>query len=151
VERSLNARRIDANEHQIDLRAADGTEHMFAHHPGAIFPSGGGIDSMGPLYGRWFASGGKQGQEPPPRMRQLMDMYRRAFTVPEPERTVLAREVWKIACDEVWTIGTVGLSPAIVGVRLVKTTMGNIPARLYNSASHKSPGPTRPEQFYFKK
>ena len=151
VERSLNARRIDANEHQIDLRAADGTEHMFAHHPGAIFPSGGGIDSMGPLYGRWFASGGKQGQEPPPRMRQLMDTYRRAFMVPESERAALAREVWKIACDEVWTIGTVGLSPAIVGVRLVKTTMGNIPERLHNSASHKSPGPARPEQFYFKK
>jgi peptide/nickel transport system substrate-binding protein len=84
-------------------------------------------------------------------MRQLMDTYRRAFMVPEPERNALAREVWKIACDEVWTIGTVGLSPAIVGVRLVKTTMGNIPARLYNSASHKSPGPARPEQFYFKK
>jgi peptide/nickel transport system substrate-binding protein len=150
VERSLNTRRIEANEHQIDLRAADGTEHMFAHHPGAIFPSGGGLDSMGPLYGKWFASGGTQGKEPPPRMRELMDKYRRAFAVPESERNELAREVWQIACDEVWTIGTVGLSPAIVGVRVVKTTMGNIPERLYNSASHKSPGPARPEQFYFR-
>jgi ABC-type transport system substrate-binding protein len=150
VERSLNARRIEANEHQIDLRAADGTEHMFAHHPGAIFPSSGGLDAIGPLYGKWFASGGTQGKEPPPRMRELMDTYRRAFAVPEQERNELAKEVWKIACDEVWTIGTVGLSPAIVGVRVVKNNLGNIPERLYNSASHKSPGPTRPEQFYFK-
>ena len=53
-------------------------------------------------------------------MRELMEMYRRAFGVPFEERVQLAKEIWKMAVDEVWTIGTVGLSPGIQGVRVAK-------------------------------
>jgi peptide/nickel transport system substrate-binding protein len=149
AERSFAEKRIQANEHQIAIRAADGIEDIFAQDPGNAFPSSG-TSYGGPLYGLWFASGGTQGKEPPPRMKEMMDTYRKAYGVPEAERIQLTKQVWKILAEELWTIGTVGLSPATTGVRVAKTNVGNVPDRLFNSASHKSPGTSHPEQFYFK-
>ena len=79
-----------------------------------------------------------------------MDLYKKAYGVQEAERVQLTKQVWKILAEELWTIGTVGLSPATVGVRVAKNTMGNIPDRLFNSASHKSPGSSQPQTYYFK-
>ena len=97
LERSLAYQRRDANEHQIHAEITWGTENMFGHHMGALFPVDGS-GPIGPLYGKWFASGGNQGKEPPPRMRELMGFIlgpRRAGA----ERVQLAQDVWKIA----WT------------------------------------------------
>jgi peptide/nickel transport system substrate-binding protein len=148
VERSLAGRRRDANEHQIYVDAQWGSDNMFGHIP-AFFPYDGG-NAIGPLYGRWFASGGSKGKEPPARMRELMELYRKAFGVPREERIALAKEIWKIAVDEVWTVGTVGLSPGIQGVRVGKTTLGNLPARQWVSAVSDNPQISHPETFYFK-
>jgi peptide/nickel transport system substrate-binding protein len=149
LERSLATQRRNANEHQIHAEITWGTENMFGHHMGALFPVDGS-SSIGPLYGKWFASGGMQGKEPPPRMRELMAKFSQALGVPEEERVQLAKEVWKIAVDEVWAMGAVGLSPVITGVRVVKTTMGNIPARLSNGAAAHSPGNNLPQTYYWK-
>jgi len=148
VERSLAWKRRDANEHQIYVDAQWGSDNMFGHIP-AFFPYDGS-NAIGPLYGKWFASGGARGKEPPPRMRELMEKYRQAFGVPFEERVKLAKEIWKIAVDEVWTIGTVGLSPGIQGVRVAKANMGNLPARQWVSAVSDNPQISHPETFYFK-
>jgi peptide/nickel transport system substrate-binding protein len=148
-ERSLAEKVIQANEHQISVRAADGIEDIYAQDPGNAFPSSG-TSHNGPVYGLWFASGGTQGKEPPPRMKEMMELYQKAMGVPEAERIELTKQIWKILAEELWTIGTVGLSPATVGVRVAKNTMGNIPDRLFNSASHKSPGSSQPQTYYFK-
>ena len=58
--------------------------------------------------------------------------------------------MWRIILDNQWAIGTVGLSPAIQGVRVVKNNMGNIPDRQLNDANVENPGNSRPEQWYFK-
>jgi peptide/nickel transport system substrate-binding protein len=148
VERSLAWKRRDANEHQIYVDAQWGSDNMFGHIP-VFFPYDGS-NALGPLYGRWFASGGRQGKEPPARMRELMAKYRQAFGVPFDARVKLAKEIWTIAVDEVWTIGTVGLSPGIQGVRVAKTNMGNLPARQWVSAVSDNPQISHPETFYFK-
>jgi len=44
----------------------------------------------------------------------------------------------------------IGMGPASMGVRVVKTTMGNIPSRQYNSPDGKTPGISRPITFYWK-
>ena len=41
--------------------------------------------------------------------------------------------------DEQFSIGTVGQSPAFMGVRIVSTSMGNIPSRQTNA--HHCPDP----------
>jgi peptide/nickel transport system substrate-binding protein len=83
-------------------------------------------------------------------MRELMAKYRQAFGIPFAERVKLAKEIWTIAVDEVWTIGTVGLSPDIQGVRVAKTSLGNLPARQWVSAVSDNPQISHPETFYFK-
>jgi peptide/nickel transport system substrate-binding protein len=148
-ERSLAEKLIAANEHQIGIRAADGIEDIWAQDPGNAFPSSG-TSYNGPLYGTWFASGGRQGEEPPPRMKEMMELYWKSMGVTDEERIPLGKQIWTILAEELWSIGTVGLSPATVGVRVVKNTMGNIPDRLFNSASHKSPGSSLPMTYYFK-
>jgi peptide/nickel transport system substrate-binding protein len=109
------------------------------------------VASSGPLYVKWFHSAGAQGKEPEPRMRELMEKWKKAFGVPEKERIQLGKEVWKIAAEEVYIIGVIGMGPASMGVRVVKTNMGNIPSRQYNSPDGKTPGISRPATFFYKK
>ncbi|MCC6179007.1 MAG: hypothetical protein IT305_27170, partial [Chloroflexi bacterium] len=56
----------------------------------------------------------------------------------------------QIVTDQVFGMGTVGLSPAAMGIRIVKNTMGNIPDRQYNSPDGKTPSISRAVTVYFK-
>lgn len=151
VERSLAMKRSAANEQQLGAWNNDGSEHLFTF-PNHVFPFDvASVASSGPLYARWFHSGGTQGKEPPARLRELMDKWKKAFGVPEQERIQLGKEVWKIAAEDVYIIGVVGLGAASMGVRVVKTNMGNVPARQYNSPDVKNPSISRPVTFFWKK
>ena len=79
-----------------------------------------------------------------------MEKCSKAFGVPEDERIQLGKEVWKIAADEVFTIGVIGMGAASMGVRVVKNNMGNVPARQYNSPDGKTPAISRPVTFFWK-
>jgi len=149
VERTLGIRKRDSNEHQIMVEITWGTENMFGHHMGALFPVDG-TSPVGPVYGKWFASGGTQGKEPPARLKELMEQFRRGLSLPDPEQTKAGKEVWKIAVEDVFTIGLVGQSPVVQGVRVAKTNLGNIPARLMNGASAHSPGNNLTQTYFFK-
>ena len=148
MERGLATARLRANEHQIYFETQWGADNIYGHTPW-IFPADGGIP-LGPLYGTWYSSAGARGKTPPARMRELMDKYRKSFSVKDQERTRMAKEVWKIALDEMWTIPIVSNSPASQGVRVIKTNMGNIPERLWNSAVSDNPHIAHTETWYFK-
>ena len=45
------------------------------------------------------------------------------------ERIETAKRIWEILIDQQYGIGTVGQSPALMGVRLVSNKLGNIPSR----------------------
>jgi len=150
VERSLALKRTAANEQQLGAWNNDGSEHLFTF-PTHVFPfTIADVATSGPLYAKWFQSGGTQGKEPTGRMKELMEKYKKAFGVPEKERIELGKEVWKIAADEVFIIGVIGMGPASMGVRVVKTNMGNVPSRQYNSPDGKTPTISRPVTFYWK-
>ena len=148
LERGLATTRMQANEHQIYFETQWGADNMYGHQP-LLFPTEL-TNPLGPLYGTWYASAGRQGKEPPARMRELMATYRRSFGVPDQERTRLAKEVWKIALDELWLIPVISNSPASQGVRVIKNTMGNVPERLWNSAVSDNPHIAHTETWYFK-
>ncbi len=151
VERSLALKRTAANEQQLGAWNNDGSEHLFTF-PLHVFPFEiATVASSGPLYAKWFQSAGTQGKEPPARMKELMEKFKRAYGVPEKERIELGKEVWKIAAEEVYIIGVIGMGPASMGVRVVKTNMGNIPSRQYNSPDGKTPTISRPVTFFWKK
>jgi ABC-type transport system substrate-binding protein len=148
MERGLATARVQANEHQIYFETQWGADNIHGHFP-LIFPANGG-NPLGPLYGVWYASAGARGKTPPPRMRELMDKYRKSFGVKDEERIRLAKDVWKIALDELWLIPVVSNSPASQGVRVIKTNLGNVPERLWNSAVSDNPHIAHTETWYFK-
>jgi peptide/nickel transport system substrate-binding protein len=150
VERSLAIKRSAANEQQLGAWNNDGSEHLFTF-PGHVFPfSVDTVSTSGPLYAKWFHSAGAQGKEPPPRLRELMEKFQKAFGEPEEERLKLGKEVWKIAAEEVYIIGVIGMGAASMGVRIAKNNLGNVPSRQYNSPDGKTPGISRPVTFYWK-
>ena len=107
----------------------NGSEHLFTF-PLHVFPFElAAVASSGLLYVKWFHSAGAQGKEPEPKMRELME--RRPSECPRRSASQLGKEVWKIAAEEVYIIGVIGMGPASMGVRVVKTNMGNIPSRQY--------------------
>jgi peptide/nickel transport system substrate-binding protein len=62
----------------------------------------------------------------------------------------IAKEIWTIVAEECWVIGTVGQTPALMGVRLVKNNMGNFPARQLNAQHARLPNTSHPATFFFK-
>jgi ABC-type transport system substrate-binding protein len=150
VERSLALKRTAANEQQLAAWNNDGSEHLFTF-PQHVFPFElAAVATSGPHYVKWFHSSGEQGKEPEPKMKELMEKWKKAFGVPEKERIQLGKDIWRIAAEEVFIIGVVGQGPAAMGVRVVKNNMGNIPSRMYNSPDGKTPGISRPATFYWK-
>jgi peptide/nickel transport system substrate-binding protein len=148
-ERALSITRKNSNEVPIGVDVHWGTENMFSHSMTTLFPFDP-TSQLGPLYGTWYATNGAQGKEPPDQIKEVMRLFREAFSAPEKEHYELGKQVWRIALDELWGIGTVGQSPGVMGVRVVKNNLGNQPGRIFNGSSTLSPAQARPETYFFK-
>jgi peptide/nickel transport system substrate-binding protein len=61
----------------------------------------------------------------------------------------LAQELFRLWADNVWEIGTVGLTPAVQGVVVVDENMKNVPEVAGNDWPLRTPGDTRLEQYFF--
>jgi hypothetical protein len=146
---SLAVRRRDGNEVQLFMWANDGSELLYAFPLHAI-PVQPDV-MMGPLIGRWYASGGAQGMKPEdPELLRALELYRSAAGQEQQQRTSTAKEIWKILVEEAYSIGLVGLSPARAGVRIVKTNVGNVPGRQFNGQHGRTPCASHPTTLFFK-
>ena len=69
-------------------------------------------------------------------MLKIFDLFRAAGGQKDRRSAIkTAQEIWKILVDQQYGIGTVGQSPALMGVRIVSNKLGNIPvARLHRPA-----------------
>ena len=130
LERNLAFTRDNNSENQIITWANDGSEFLFLF-PRHALPVDAAESHMGMAFARWYASRGASGNKPDdPEMLRAMDLFRDAFGASEEERvTKTPKEIWKIVVEQMWSIGTVGQSPAVMGVRIVKNNMGNVPDR----------------------
>ena len=150
MERSLFFSRIAGNEHQIALWANDGSEvlYLFPRHALPLDP----VESLiGTPIARWYSSNGAQGKAPKdPRMISALELFRSASGKKTQERYKIAQEIWKILVDEQYSIGTVGQSPATMGVRIVSNKLGNIPARQTNAQHARTPCSSHPATFFYK-
>ena len=109
------------------------------------------ILTLGPLYFKWLSSGGKEGVEPPAELKRIMALIDTARSVGPEGQVQAAQEIFRIWADQVFEIGTVGLTPMVQGVVVVNTKFRNIPATLGNDWPLRTPGNARTEQFYFAK
>jgi peptide/nickel transport system substrate-binding protein len=149
LERNLGMTRMRNNEHQIFMWANDGSELIYAF-PRHAMPIDPAEAMMGPLIARWFVTNGEEGVAPPEQMLAAFDLYNQASSQTIEESNKTAQEIWKILVDNVFSIGTVGVSPAVMGIRIVKNTMGNIPARQVNMQHARTPQSSHPATFFFK-
>ena len=150
LERNLAFTRDLNNENQLLTWMNDGSEMLllFPKHALPVDPT---ESHMGAAFARWYASNGTQGDKPDdPEMIRAFDLLRKAYAGNEAEQIANAKEVWKIIVEQTWSIGTVGQSPAVMGVRLVKNNMGNVPERQTNAQHMRTPFGSQPATFFFK-
>jgi peptide/nickel transport system substrate-binding protein len=150
MERNIAFGMTANNEHQMITWANDGSEflYLFARHALPVDPA---ESHMGNCFAKWYASNGEQGRKPDdPEMLRAFDLFREAFGLDEAGQIANAKEIWKIIVEQEWSIGTVGQSPAFMGVRVAKNNMGNIPERQVNAQHARTPCSSRPITFYFK-
>ena len=102
-----------------------------------------------PLYGQWYQSGGKKGEEPRQTIKDVMETYNQILhTISEDKRKELFGKI--IAANEknLWVIGLVHDPPDYY---VVAKSMYNIPKKDFQSWIYPDPGPIHPEQFSYMK
>ena len=152
TERTLAMTRVRSNEHQIMVWNNGGTEllYLFPRHAIPVDPTEA---FMGPEYATLVRLGrqARAASRTIPNMLKIFDLFSSAAGQKSEERIKTAQEIWKILIDQQYGIGTVGQSPALMGVRLVVSNkLGNIPSRNCIAQHCRTPGGAHPETWYFK-
>ena len=150
-ERALHFKMRDANELQTEMWNEDTTAFPFTGQRQGRRPQLPDPDHSGPLFKQWYETKGKEGVEPPAPIKKIMELVDTARTVGPDGQVKAAQEIFRIWADNVYEIGTVGLTPMVQGVVVVNTRFRNVPTTLGNDWPLRSPGNARPEQFYFTK
>ena len=149
VDKSLYAVRKGSNE--VDVLAWSWSGGVYALiDPNFVFPSSTqGTSTGAQLYAQWYETGGKLGEKPSGdilKAGQLYDKYK--TTTDESERLRLGKELVKLSAENVWSIGTVGLSPKIV---VVNNDFHNVPEKALLDWSVLNYAYVHPEQFFIEK
>lgn len=149
MDRTLYGTRNAANENMMSLWDNGNSERIYSS-PFNLFPAT--PDSfMGPRWGEWFATNGASGVEPSAEMRDIMASWSSAPSLATAEeRIAVGNKIWATMAEETWSIGVIGLAPAVMGVRVAKTDLGNVPSRQLNNTDAMTPGISRPETFFWK-
>jgi peptide/nickel transport system substrate-binding protein len=149
-ERALHFKMNENNELMSEIWNEDTSAFPYTGNA-KVDPRNAPILTIGPLWRRWYASGGKEGQEPTLEMKRIVEIVDKARTVPPDAQVKLSQELYRIWADNVFEIGTVGLTPMVQGVVVVNNRFRNVPAKMGNDWPLRSPGNARTEQFYFAK
>ena len=148
-ERALGFKLRDTNDLMVEIWNEDTTGFPFSGQP-KMDPRSHPALTFGPLFRKWYETGGKEGMEPPPEIKKLVEIIDEAKISGRERQIELAKELFKIWADNVWEIGTVGLTPMIQGVVVVNKDLHNVPETAGNDWPLRTPGNTRPEQYFFK-
>ena len=147
-ERSLFVTRLHGNQQQLALWGTGGAENLWAY-PSFTIPVIQFGMNFAPLVSAWYQSGGEQGRAPSGRIQRLIELYEQGRSLQRDQRIALGQEIWWIHAQELYVIGTVGLSPALNGVVVVRDNFRNVPDVAPNSPALQNPGIARTEQFFF--
>lgn len=149
-ERALHFKMVENNELQAEIWNEDTSAFPYTGNAKAD-PRNSPILTTGPLWRRWYQSGGKEGMEPPPEVKRIVEIVDKARTVGPDEQVKLSQELYRIWADNLYEIGTVGLTPMVQGVVVTSAKFQNVPKTLGNDWPLRSPGNARTEQFFFSK
>ncbi len=147
-ERNTHFAMRPANELEIEIWNEDTTGFPFSGQPKFDVRSDPGL-TLAPLSAQWVNTKGAQGVPPAPELQKLMDIIDEAKVSGRERQIELAHELFTIWTDNVWEIGTVGLTPAVQGVIVKNAKLHNVPETAGNDWPLRTPGNTRPEQYFF--
>ncbi len=136
------------NDLQIEIWNEDTTGFPFSGQP-KFDPRSEPSLTLAPLVRRWINSNGAEGVEPTPELQRLMDIIDEAKLSDRDRQIELAQELFRLWADNVWEIGTVGLTTMVQGVIVVTDSLQNVPEVAGNDWPLRTPGNTRPEQYFF--
>ncbi|NLJ87068.1 MAG: ABC transporter substrate-binding protein, partial [Firmicutes bacterium] len=112
ADRNLAQVRVDSADYDVTLWHIDYvSDHLLQSQPKHMIPMA--VSSRwAPLWARWYMTNGKDGEEPPENIKYLMDLYRKSATVTtQEERAIIWDEIVRTQAENLWAIGTVGLTP----------------------------------------
>ena len=149
-ERSQHFSMRPANELMSEIWNEDTTGFPFSGQP-KFDPRSDPALTFAPLVAKWYASGGSSGEAPTPEIKRLVEIIDEAKTSSRNRQVALAKELFKIWADNVWEIGTVGMTPMIQGVLVANDNLRNVPEVAGNDWPLRTPGDTRLEQYFYAK
>ncbi len=141
--------RIEANSHQIVGYTAELSKEFFdlTYSDLSIVPNRS-INYWGPLWGLWYQSGGKSGEEPTGDALEIISIFDQIkVTIDPEERDRLTEEMLRIWAKNLWVVPTAGGYNVPV---VVKNNFRNVPEKASLAYSLSSPGHLNCEQFFFK-
>jgi peptide/nickel transport system substrate-binding protein len=104
-----------------------------------------------PLYQKWYSTNGKEGLEPSDVAKQIVDLETKAKSANPDEQAKIGQDLFKLWAENVFEIGTIGLTPLDQGVVIVSNKMHNVPAWLAKDWPLRTPGNAKPEQWWMSK
>jgi peptide/nickel transport system substrate-binding protein len=150
-ERSLHFQMRQANDLQAEMWNQDTAGFPFTGSTKYDFRKDlYGNLTYGPLWKKWYDTNGKEGVEPPAEAKKVIELQDRAKIVGPAEQIKVAQELFKLWVDNMFEIGTVGLTATDQGVAVVNVKLHNVPANLTKDWPLRTPGNGRPEVWFFK-
>jgi peptide/nickel transport system substrate-binding protein len=123
--RSLFYTRMPARLHDVAVGGNSSMHTPMLDHMYFVPIGLGSRHALG--YAAWFMSGGERGEEPPPEMKQVVDLYRQIENTADREKQeALAHQILEINSRNLWLIGLVGDLP---GLTLIHDSFRNVPDR----------------------
>jgi peptide/nickel transport system substrate-binding protein len=142
---------VVAYERRLELIAANDYHTDVWKHDELLYPAMQLLTGRGPLgpfhgeptYGNiqtwldWIAADGAKGEEPPAAFAELVRRFNYIVTVSDDaERDRLARELWMLYYDNLWTIGVVQQAPSVI---MITDRLKNVPSNALNAWSLRCP------------
>jgi peptide/nickel transport system substrate-binding protein len=147
-ERALHFKMREANELQTEMWNEDTTAFPYTGNA-KVDVRNSPILTTGPLFKQWYETKGKEGMEPPAPIKRIVELVDQARTVGPDGQVKAAQEIYRLWADNLYEIGTIGLTPMVQGVVVANTRFRNVPTTLGNDWPLRSPGNARAEQFFF--
>ncbi len=82
--------------------------------------------------------------------KQIVELQDKAKTAGPAQKVEIAQEIFRIWVDNMYEIGTVGLTATDQGVAVVNANLHNVPTNLTKDWPLRTPGNGRPEVWFFK-
>lgn len=149
-ERTAHFTMRDANELMIEVWNEDTSGFPFTGNP-KIDPRSDPATIFAVETRTWYRTNGERGIAPTPEIARIVEIIEEAKTVGTERQIELAQELNRLVADQLYGIGTVGLTPMIQGVVVINEDMFNVPDLVANDWPLRTPGDARPETFYFRR